>query len=288
MRIGVGLGPFRVSVGGRLLPRRRYRRPSRSRATTTWQGASRAATWQPSGTATTPDGRVVVFRCGHNHRSSAAAAECMTRRRLQVQRGQGDYLVTRVVSTPQSRERERLQAAEREAQAAARFDRAVEQERRRVEAKQARRQKQAEKEQERQQKRAQAYQDRQQRQAEKEQARRQKRWEQTQTQAWQAAAAWRQHTAPPAPAAPPASQPIRHSAPGPARHSLSWPQWGLIWSSGGFAAAIVLTAIAGNHPKSPVAGAGASLLVLAVAAGVVSAAAAGWRAVKRRREYGRY
>lgn len=87
----------------------------------------------------TPDGRDVDFRCHHNHRTQSAAIECAGTIRKQIARGQSLHLVTRVRSTPASREaarqRELQQEADRQAKAALRAhaaeQRAQEQEARR-------------------------------------------------------------------------------------------------------------------------------------------------------------
>jgi hypothetical protein len=86
--------------------RRRRRRRSRP-AQPSWQG---------KGEAFTPDGTRVTFQCGHHHRSQRAALECMARRRRQIEHGQNMHLVTRVLDTPESRQR----AAELAEQQAAR------------------------------------------------------------------------------------------------------------------------------------------------------------------------
>jgi len=100
MRIGVRLGPVWLSTSTR------GRRRSRS---------SRQRNWHATGHATTPDGREVDFRCHHNHRSQSAALDCAKTTRKQIERGQSLHLVTRVRSTPASREAERQRALKQEA-----------------------------------------------------------------------------------------------------------------------------------------------------------------------------
>jgi hypothetical protein len=72
--------------------------------------------WQGTGAAYTPDGRHVRFQCGHHHRTQAAMQECVRRRQRQIERGDNLQLVTRVLDTPESRQR----AAERVEQQAKR------------------------------------------------------------------------------------------------------------------------------------------------------------------------
>jgi hypothetical protein len=108
MRIGVRLGPVWLSTSTRSRRRSRSRQPG----------------WHATGHATTPDGREVDFRCHHNHRSQSAALDCASTSRKQIERGQNLHLVTRVRSTPASREAARQRAlkqeAERQAKAAQR------------------------------------------------------------------------------------------------------------------------------------------------------------------------
>jgi hypothetical protein len=230
MKIGVQLGPVSISS----------------------DGGSRACTWYGKGTVTTPDGRVVDFRCGHQHRSQAMAIECSQRRRKQVERGQGDYLITRVRSTPQSRERDRQREAQRKARAAARAER-----------KQARARDQAL--------------------ARAETFRRWAEWKQAQRQepvARPPEAAARPQKEPDRPPAVPRARPRHSSA---KRRPLGWPGWGLLCSGAAFVIAVTLVAVAGNNPRSGAATAGAALLVLALPAALVCISGAGWRAVRRRR-----
>jgi hypothetical protein len=62
-----------------------------------------------------PDGREVDFRCHHNHRTESAAVECAGTIRKQIQRGQGQHLITGVRSTPASREADRQRVLQKEA-----------------------------------------------------------------------------------------------------------------------------------------------------------------------------
>lgn len=103
MRIGVRLGPVWVSTSTH--SRRRRRSTSRPRQ----------PNWHAKGKATTPDGREVDFRCQHSHRSQDAALKCSATVRKQIESGQGLHLITRVRSTPASREATRQRAAQNEA-----------------------------------------------------------------------------------------------------------------------------------------------------------------------------
>jgi hypothetical protein len=105
VRIGVRLGPVSLSTS----TRSRRRRRSRSRS------QSRQPGWHATGHATTPDGREVDFRCHHSHRSQSAALDCASTTRKQIERGQNLQLVTRVRSTPASREAARQHALRQEA-----------------------------------------------------------------------------------------------------------------------------------------------------------------------------
>ena len=108
MRIGVRLGPVSLSTSTHSRRRSRSSQPG----------------WHATGHATTPDAREVDFRCHHNHRSQSAALDCASTTRKQIERGQNLHLVTRVRSTPASREAARQRAlkqeAERQAKAAQR------------------------------------------------------------------------------------------------------------------------------------------------------------------------
>ena len=130
MRIGVHLGPFWLSTSTHRRRRRRSRRrqPSRPRQ-------PRLPTWNATGTTYTPDGREVEFTCQHSHHTQDAAIKCCATVRKQIEAGQSQHLITRVRSTPASREAARQREAAEEAHRQAR---AAEQEARR-QAKAARR-----------------------------------------------------------------------------------------------------------------------------------------------------
>ncbi len=103
LRLSFGVGPLRASVPLTSRRRRRSSRPAQ-------QG------WQGTGEAYTPDQRHVRFQCGHHHRSQSAALECVAKRRAQIEHGNNLHLVTKVLDTPESRQR----AAERAEQKARR------------------------------------------------------------------------------------------------------------------------------------------------------------------------
>lgn len=104
MRIGVRLGPVWVSTSTRSRHRSRPRQPN----------------WHATSHTMTPDGREVDFRCHHNHRTQAAAIDCASAIRKQIQHGQGLHLVTKVRSTPTSREADRQRAQQKAAHRLAR------------------------------------------------------------------------------------------------------------------------------------------------------------------------
>jgi hypothetical protein len=110
MRVGVRVGPVYLSTS---TGRRRSRR-------------SRARTWHGKGTTTTPDGREVSFRCQHKHRTKAAAIECAGTVRKQIQHGRSLHLITRVRSTPASREAARQRELKKAARRQAKADRRAE------------------------------------------------------------------------------------------------------------------------------------------------------------------
>jgi len=83
--------------------------------TSTSSSRSRQPSWHATGHTMTPDGREVDFRCHHNHRTESAAVECAGTVRKQIQRGQGQHLITRVRSTSASREADRQRALQKEA-----------------------------------------------------------------------------------------------------------------------------------------------------------------------------
>lgn len=126
MRIGVRLGPVSLSTSTRSRSRSRPRQPS----------------WHATGHAITPDQREVDFRCHHNHRSQSAALDCASTIRKQIEHGQSLHLITRVRSTPASREAARQRALrqeeERKAKAAQRAQEAQQRAQRREAAAQQR------------------------------------------------------------------------------------------------------------------------------------------------------
>lgn len=124
MRIGVRLGPIWVSTSTRSRRKRRSSQPS----------------WHAKGQATTPDGREVDFRCHHSHRSQDAAINCAATIRKQIERGQSLHLITRVRSTPASREAARQRAAEQEARRKAKAAERTQATQQRSEQREARRQ----------------------------------------------------------------------------------------------------------------------------------------------------
>ena len=124
MRIGVRLGPVWVSTSTRSRRRRRPSQPS----------------WHATGQATTPDGRGVDFRCRHSHRSQDAAINCAATIRKQIERGQSLHLITRVRSTPATREAARQRAAEQEARRQAKAAQHAQAAQQRTEQREARRQ----------------------------------------------------------------------------------------------------------------------------------------------------
>ena len=89
--------------------------------------------WQGTGEARTPDGSRVLFVCGHHHRTQAAMLECAARRQRQIERGDSLHLVTKVLDTPESRQRD----AERAEQMAIRQQERQEAKRQRSERQQA-------------------------------------------------------------------------------------------------------------------------------------------------------
>jgi hypothetical protein len=121
MRIGVRLGPVRLSTSTRKGRRRRPRQPS----------------WHGTGHATTPDGREVDFRCPHNHRTQSAALDCSSTVSKQIGRGQNLHLITHVRSTPASREAARQRALQQETRRQAKEGQRAQATHRRVQQKEA-------------------------------------------------------------------------------------------------------------------------------------------------------
>jgi hypothetical protein len=81
---------------------------------TSTRSQSRQPSWHAKGHATTPDGREVDLRCQHSHRSQSAALACASTTRKQIEHGQNLHLITRVRSTPASRDAARQQALRKE------------------------------------------------------------------------------------------------------------------------------------------------------------------------------
>lgn len=230
MRIGVRLGPVSVSTSTHSRRRSRPSQPS----------------WHATGHATTPDGREVDFRCQHSHRSQDAAINCAATVRKQVASGQNLHLITRVRSTPASRQA----ARQREAQQAAR----------------------------RQAKAAQHTQAAQQRAADKEarhQARAAQRAQAAQHRAQQketlAIQRQQQSTGQNAPRAQGAQQRAERAQ---RRRPRGWPVTGLIIAGGATLLGIILAGIAGSNPKSALGTTAGGLITLGILAVLICATAA--------------
>lgn len=267
MRVGVRLGPVWVSTSTR--SRSRPRQPS----------------WHAKGHAMTPDGRDVDFRCHHNHRTQSAAISCASVIRKQIERGQSLHLVTRVRSTPASRESERQRATQKEAIRQAKVTQRAQAARQRVEEREARRQAKITKRAEAAQRRQSAAQQREalaQQQSQK--IKEQRAWqEQIQTQrverreqpAYQRTEKWaearhqseeRRDTVH-----------HRHAGRTHRRRSRSWPVSGLVVAGVTILLGVVLAGIAGKNAHSPVAPIAGALLVFGFIGALVCAIAALWR-----------
>jgi hypothetical protein len=190
--------------------------------------------WQGTGEAFTPDGRHVRFQCGHHHRTQAAMLECVPRRQAQIERGSNLHLVTRVLDTPESRQRD----AERAEQKAMRQQAARQQ---RAELSEAARQRVG-------------------------------RWEAARQARAQRVAARRE--------ALPAERHARRAA------RLGWPGWGNIAASAAFLTGIVLAWVAGSNAHSPLATAGALLVMLSIGMAAVCVPVALWRKFQARKRAG--
>ena len=262
MRIGVRLGPVWLSTSTRSRETSRRRRSSQP-------------SWHAKGHATTPDGREVDFRCHHNHRSQSAALDCASTTRKQIERGQNLHLVTRVRSTPASREAARQRAlkqeAERQAKAAQRAQAAQQRAQRREAAAQQRAQ----------QREALALQ--RQQQAAEQHARRtetaRQRAERREESAHQRPGQWTQihqrndeqwdrvhHSR------------ARRSHP---RRSRSWPATGLMIAGAVALLGVILAGIASNNPHSALATTAGGLITLGILAALVCATAALWRRLRK-------
>ena len=302
MRIGVRLGPVSVSPSTRR--RRRRSRP-------------RQPSWHATGRATTPDGREVDFRCHHNHRTQSAAVSCADTVRKQIERGQSLNLVTRVRSTPASREAARqhalqkeadrqakaaqhaqaaAQKAEQHAQAAAqRAEQRARATAHRAEQQEARRRARATEQAEASQRRqaaahqraqrkealtAQRQQDMNERRAHRAQAARE-RTERQEQSARQQAERWEQ-AAGQRNAERPDRVHRRREERARQRAPFGWTAYGLVIGAVMFLAGFVLAASAGHNSKSALVSAGALLVFFGLVALLVSGVAALWRRLRRR------
>jgi hypothetical protein len=234
MRVGVRVGPVYLSTSTR------RRRP-------------KARTWHGTGRTTTPDGREVDFRCHHGHRTRSAALECSANIRKQIGRGQSLHLITRVRSTPASREAARQRALQKEARRRAKADKRA-----------------AAAEQRAQQRETLA------RRAQRQVLERQQQVLERQTR--QTAAAQ-----------PYVGQPVWGPRPGslntrqsPQRQSHSWSTIGLLIAGAVMLVGFVLAGMDNKNPHSPQAASGAALITLAFLAALICAIAATWRRLHRR------
>lgn len=284
MRIGVRLGPVSVSTSTHSRRRSRSSQPN----------------WHAKGKATTPDGREVDFRCHHSHRSQDAAIKCAATIRKQIEHGQNLHLITRVRSTPASREAARQRAVQQEARRQAKAAERARAGQQRAEQREARRQAKAAS-------RGQTDHQR----AEHQEARRQadvaKQAEAARYRAQQnAAPVLHRHpmTGPPQvvqimqqpaernreaayhPAEQwqsfhqPNEQIARRYGPPPQQRSLGWPAIGLIVSGAATVVGLILAGVAGSNSKSALATTAGGIITLAVIGILVFAVAA---LLKRRR-----
>ena len=260
MRIGVRLGPVWLSTSTRSRRRRRSR--------------SRQPGWHATGHATTPDGREVDFRCHHNHRSQSAALDCASTTRKQIERGQNLHLVTRVRSTPASREAARQRALKQEAERQAKASQRAQAEQRRVQRREAAAQQRAQQREafalQRQQQAAELH-------ARRAEAARQ-RAETGEESAHQRPGQWtqvhqrndRQRDR------------VHHSRArqSHSRRSRSWPATGLMISGAVALLGVILAGIAGNNPHSALATTAGGLIMLGILAVLVCATEALWRRLR--------
>jgi hypothetical protein len=261
MRIGVRLGPVWLSTSTR------SRRRSRSR--------SSQPGWHATGHATTPDGREVDFRCYHNHRSQSAALDCASTTRKQIEGGQNLHLVTRVRSTPASREAARQRAlkqeAERQAKAAQRAQASQQRAQRREAAAQQRAQQREALALQRQQQAAEQHARRaeaaQQRAEPWEESVHQQPGQRTQVHQRNDEQSDRVH-----------HRRARRSHP---RHSRSWPVTGLMISGAVVLLGVILAGVAGNNAHSALAVTAGGLIILGILAILVCATAALWHRLRR-------
>jgi hypothetical protein len=262
MRIGVRLGPVSLSTSTRSR-RRRRRRSSRP-------------SFHASGHATTPDGREVAFRCHHNHRSQSAVLDCASTTRKQIGRGQNLHLVTRVRSTPASREAAHQRAQKQEAKHQARAAQRAQAAQQRAEGREAAAQRRAQQREaftlrrhqratERHGQRTAAAQLRAERRQEsgRQRAERRMQVQQRNSERWD-----RVH-----------QSRARQSY---LRRHRGWPSTGLMLAGAVSVLSAVLLGIAGNNPRSALATTGGGLIILAILVALVCATGALWRWLRKR------
>jgi hypothetical protein len=259
MRIGVRLGPVWLSTS----THRRRRSRSSQRG------------WHATGRVTTPDGREVDFRCHHNHRSQSAALECASTTRRQLERGQNLDLITRVRSTPASREAARQRAlkqeAERGAKAAQRAQAAQQRAQRREVAAQQRAKQREALPLQRQQQAAEKHAWR----AEVAQQRAGRPWEES---AHQPPGQWTQiHQRNDEQWDRVRRSRARRSYP---RRSPSWPVTGLVIAAAVVLFGVILAGVADNNPHSAPAATAGALIILGILAVLICATAALWRRLR--------
>jgi ATPase subunit of ABC transporter with duplicated ATPase domains len=221
----------------------------------------------------TPDGREVDFRCHHNHRTQSAALDCASTVRKQIERGQSLHLITRVRSTPASREaahqRAVRQEAERKTKAAQRAQEAQQRGQRREAAAQERAQQREAHALQRQQQAAERH-------AQRAEAARQRAERKEESALPIAGRPTQAHQ-------PTDQQWDRHhhrASRSQVRRSHGWPTIGLIIAGTTALLSVVLVGIAGNNPHSALAATAGGLFILGVLAAVVCAAAALWRRLR--------
>ena len=259
MRIGVRLGPVWLSTSTHS---RRKRRSSQTG-------------WHATGHATTPDGREVDFRCHHNHRSQSAALDCASSTRKQIERGQNLHLVTRVRSTPASREAARQRAVKQEAERQAKAAQRAQAAQQRAERREAAAQQRAE------QREALALQ--RQHQAAEQHARRAEsacqRPERREESAHQRSGQWTQvHQRNDEQSDRAHHSRARRSH---SRRSRGWPATGLMIAGAVALLGVILAGIARQYPHSALATTAGGLIILGVLAIIVCATAALRRRLRR-------
>jgi hypothetical protein len=284
LRLSFGVGPLRASIP---LTSRRRRRRRRRRASRPSQ-----PTWQGTGQAVTPDGKRVLFQCGHKHRSPAAATECAGKRRRQIERGENLHLVTRVLDTPESRrlaaERAEQMAKRQHERAAARREAA----RRRAERQESARLARTEQKARHEHEQAAAQQEAARRRAERDEARREaarqraERQESARQARTERTKAARQARTERTDARREAASLLaaQRRARRATRPPMGWPGWGN-WTAAAMAVtAVVLSVIAGKDTKGPLAGVAVGLMILSVGVALVCLPVALWRKIQVRRQ----